>query len=75
MNSLLPLLADTKLEVGCPEKLVCFIMSKDPEERTASEADLARELSDATQTDYDLHAAAAIGGLGRRDLCDESYPR
>ena len=70
-----PSSTDTEFGGGCPEKLVCFVMSKDPEERTPSEADLAKELSDASQTDYDLHAAAVIGGLGRRDLCDRSYPR
>ena len=75
MITLSPLLADTELGGGCPEKLVCFIMSKEPEERTASEADLARDLSDGAQIDYDLQLAAVIGGLGRRDLCDKSYPR
>ena len=82
MNRLFDAAADTDSGSDCAKKLVCFIMSKEPESRTISESGVAGlfdgstvEASSTGGGFRSFHAAAVIGGLGRNDLCEYAYPR
>ncbi len=63
---------------GCGQKLVCHVMAKPAESRTADEARLAALFDDLTKinpasgyANYQL--AAFVGTLGEPDLCDGRY--
>ena len=84
MNRLFDAAADTDSGSDCAKKLVCFIVSKEPESRTVSESGVAGLFDGSTVEASStgggggfrsFHAAAVIGGLGRNDLCEYAYPR
>ena len=84
MDRLFNAAAETDSGSDCAKKLVCFIMSKEPESRTVSESvitglfDESTVKSSSTGGFRSFHAAAVIGGLGRvgfEGLCEYSYPR
>ena len=82
LDMLIDAAADTGYMSDCVKKLVCFIMTKEPESRTVPESNVAGLFDKSTVESLStgggfrsLQAAAVIGGLGRNDLCEYAYPR